>query len=70
MGTNKRARKYGTNGRTEQVFGMATGAAPKERIQARQELRRSNAAGKHQDKRDKRARTRGAAKQRALRDWR
>jgi len=69
MGTSKRARKFGTNGRTEQVFGLATGSAPKERIQARQELRRSGAAGTHADKRSKRARTRGAAKQRALRDW-
>ncbi len=69
MGTSKRARKYGTNARTEQVFGLATGAAPKERVQARQELRRSNAAGKHQDRRNKRARTRSAAKQRAMRDY-
>lgn len=32
-------------------------------------LRQSNAAGKHADKRDKRARTRSAQKVRAMRDW-
>lgn len=31
--------------------------------------RSSGAAGKHADRRDRRARTRGAAKQRAMRDW-
>lgn len=33
------------------------------------EKRRSNAAGKHADKRDKRARTRDAQKRRAMKDW-
>lgn len=33
------------------------------------EKRRSGAAGKHQDKRNKRARTRGAQKARAMKDW-
>lgn len=33
-----------------------------------QGLRRSNAAGRHRDKRQRRARTRGAAKQRALKE--
>lgn len=31
--------------------------------------RQSNAAGKHADKRDKRTRTRGAQKARAMKDW-
>jgi len=31
--------------------------------------RSSNAAGKHKDKRDKRARTRSAQRARALKDW-
>lgn len=31
--------------------------------------RQSGAAGKHQDKRDKRARTRGAKKVRAMKEW-
>jgi len=31
--------------------------------------RSSNAAGKHKDKRDKRARTRGAQRARAMKDW-
>ena len=35
---------------------------------AMSELRRSNASGTHADKRDKRARTRDAAKKRDLRD--
>lgn len=39
------------------------------RAQAMVEKRRSNAAGKHADKRTKRARTRGAAKARALKEW-
>lgn len=37
--------------------------------QAMQGLRRSNAAGKHADKRTKRARTRSAAKARAMKEW-
>ena len=40
-----------------------------EYAQAMLGLRQSNAAGKHADKRDKRARTRSAQKMRALRDW-
>lgn len=40
-----------------------------EQLRAVQELRRSGAAGKHRDKRDKRARTRGASKARAMRDF-
>lgn len=43
-------------------------AATAEQLRARQELRRSGAAGKHADKRSRRARTRNAAKTRALRD--
>jgi hypothetical protein len=39
-----------------------------EQVRAMQELRRSGAAGKHADKRSKRARTRGAAKARAIRE--
>jgi len=39
-----------------------------EQVRQVQELRRSGAAGKHADKRSKRARTRGAAKARALRE--
>ena len=42
---------------------------PKARVQARQELRRSGAAGIHADKRGKRARTRQAQKARALREY-
>lgn len=41
-----------------------------ERIRARQERKRSGAAGKHQDRRTKRARTRAASKARALREYR
>lgn len=37
--------------------------------QAMVEKRRSNAAGKHSDKRTKRARTRSAAKARAMKEW-
>jgi len=40
-----------------------------EQVRRMQELRRSGAAGRHADRRAKRARTRGAAKRRALRDW-
>ena len=40
-----------------------------EQVRAVQERKRSNAAGSHKDKRTKRARTRGAQKARALRDW-
>jgi hypothetical protein len=40
-----------------------------EEVRRLQELRRSGAAGKHADKRDKRTRTRGAATRRALQDW-
>jgi len=40
-----------------------------EEVRRMQELRRSGAAGKHADKRSKRARTRGAANARALKDW-
>ena len=38
-------------------------------VQAMVGLRSSNAAGKHADKRDKRARTRAAKAARALKDW-
>jgi hypothetical protein len=34
-----------------------------------QELRRSGAAGKHADKREKRTRTRSAKQRAALKDW-
>jgi hypothetical protein len=37
--------------------------------QAMVEKRRSNAAGKHLDKRTRRARTRSAAKARAMKEW-
>ena len=40
-----------------------------EQVRAMQELRRSGAAGKHADKRNKRVRTRGAATARAVREW-
>lgn len=40
-----------------------------EYAQAMLGLRQSNAAGKHADKRDKRARTRSAQKVRAMKDW-
>jgi len=43
--------------------------ASPEQVRARQDRRRSNAAGKHLDKRTKRARTRAAQKARALRDY-
>ena len=49
---------------------MNTQKANPERIRARQELRRSGAAGKHQDRRTKRQRTRAARKDAALREWR
>lgn len=39
------------------------------RAQAMVEKRRSNAAGKHADKRTKRVRTRSAAKARAMKEW-
>jgi hypothetical protein len=39
-----------------------------EQLRQRQELRRSGAAGKHADRRDRRVRTRGAAQARALRE--
>ncbi|WP_159600862.1 hypothetical protein [Agromyces humi] len=41
-----------------------------EYAQAMRELRRSSAAGSHADKRSKRARTRSAAKSRAVSDYR
>lgn len=37
-------------------------------VSKRLELRRSNAAGKHQDRRSRRIRTRGAAKAKALKE--
>ena len=40
-----------------------------EELRRLQELRRSGAAGKHADKRARRARTRGASQARALKDW-
>lgn len=43
--------------------------ASDEYVQAMVGLRSSNAAGKHADKRDKRARTRAAKTARALKDW-
>lgn len=43
--------------------------ASDEYVQAMVGLRTSNAAGKHADKRDKRARTRAAKAARALKDW-
>jgi len=43
-------------------------AATPEQIRARQELRRGNAAAKH-DSRAKRQRTRAAAKAAAVREW-
>jgi len=42
--------------------------ASPEQVRARQDRRRSNAAGKHLDKRTKRQRTRAAAKSRAIRE--
>lgn len=39
-----------------------------EQLRQRQELRRSGAAGKHADRRDRRVRTRQASKARAMRD--
>ena len=39
-------------------------------LRARQERKRSGAAGVHQDRRTKRQRTRAARKQAALREWR
>lgn len=41
----------------------------KKYIEAMRELRRSNAAGTHADKRTRRARTRSASLNRALRDY-
>lgn len=46
----------------------STTAASPEQLRARQERRRSSAAGKHADKRTRRQRTRAAAKDRALRE--
>ena len=43
--------------------------ASDEYVQAILGLRSSNAAGKHSDKRDKRARTRSAQLRRTLKDW-
>jgi hypothetical protein len=47
---------------------MKTFAATPEQLRARNELRRSGAAGTHRDRRDRRVRTRQAQKARALRD--
>ena len=44
--------------------------ASPEQVRARQDRRRSNAAGKHLDKRTKRQRTRAARKRVALAEWR
>lgn len=38
-------------------------------VHGMQELRRSNASGTHKDKRSRRARTRAAAKIRAMKEW-
>jgi hypothetical protein len=51
---------------------MSTPLIPRmtpEALRATQERRRSGAAGKHADRRDKRVRTRSAAKRRALKEW-
>lgn len=40
-----------------------------DQLRARLELRRSGAAGSHKDRRDRRVRTRSAAKARAMRDF-
>lgn len=40
-----------------------------ELVAALQGLRRSNAAGKHADRRDRRARTRAASRARAMGEW-
>ena len=47
-----------------------TGKMDAERVRARQERRRSGAAGKHADRRTKRKRTRNAQKRAALADYR
>jgi hypothetical protein len=44
--------------------------APAAKIRQRQELRRSGAAGSHRDRRDRRARTRAASRDRAVREYR
>lgn len=45
------------------------GGENKPLMHAFQGLRSSSAAGKHADKRTKRARTRGASKARAMKEW-
>lgn len=45
-------------------------AASPEQLRARQERRRSNAAGLHGDRRTKRLRTRSTQKRAALTEWR
>jgi hypothetical protein len=47
----------------------ATNKASREQVLARQERRRSNAAGTHRDRRDRRVRTRANAKARAMREY-
>lgn len=57
-----------TKGRREVSTPIIPRMSP-EAVRATQERRRSGAAGKHADKRDKRVRTRSAQRARALKEW-